>query len=90
VYVPRKSRLSALEEEQQDQQKLASSAASSPNTGGGSSKFFSQESLNAAGGNWINVEDNIGEVRWSLVMVPKNHAFSSNKDAASPGIRSVK
>jgi hypothetical protein len=57
VYVPRKSRLSVEEEQQQQQQ-----AAAVKSTNGGSSVFFSKERLNASGGNWINVEDDIEEV----------------------------
>ncbi|KAF5835966.1 hypothetical protein DUNSADRAFT_6631 [Dunaliella salina] len=60
VYVPRKPRLSAAEEEQQAQQQQASTSAS-PAGGGGSAPFFSASRLNAPGGNWVNVEDNIDE-----------------------------
>eukprot|EP00967_Tisochrysis_lutea_P087982 scaffold124598_cov23-Tisochrysis_lutea.AAC.1 len=59
VYVPRKPRLSAAEEQQAQQQQASTSA--SPSGGGGSAPFFSAARLNAPGGNWVNVEDNIDE-----------------------------
>jgi len=58
VYIPRKPRLSAAEE--QDEQPQASAPE------GGSASLFSSAKLNAPGGNWVNVEDNIEEVRLSL------------------------